>query len=136
MEPLRAQKQDVVGYKKTVATTATLYRDGTLMVDAVTDCNNSFHGLRGRITVLALDQGGRAVGVSQEMRCTTRGGLLDVFTCSSGRDTFTHKFPESVGQEAVTLEIFHGDDTLMGGDKLERLIRHANNVRTALAVFE
>jgi len=61
MEPLRAQKQDVVGYKKTVTTTATLYRDGTLVVDAVTDCNNSFHGLRGRITVLALDQGGRAV---------------------------------------------------------------------------
>jgi len=136
MEPLRADKTDVVGYKKTVTTTATLYRDGTLMVDAVTDCNNNFHGLRGRIMVVVLDQGGRAIGVTQEMRCTTRGGILDIFTPSSGRDNFAQKFPEIVGQAAANLEIFHGDDTLMGGNKLHTLIGHANDIRTALEVFQ
>lgn len=135
MEPLRAEKEDVVGYRKTVRTTATLYRDGTLMVDAVTDCNNNFHGLRARITVVALDGSGRAVGVSQEMCCTTRGGILDIFTPSSGRDKFAQKFPESVGEEAVTLQIFQDDDTGMGGDKLIKLLGHAGEVRAALAVF-
>ncbi|KLO15091.1 hypothetical protein SCHPADRAFT_902661 [Schizopora paradoxa] len=105
------------------------------MVDTFTECNNKFHGLRARITIVALDGRGRAIGVSQEMSCTTRGGILDIFSPSSGRDKFAQKFPESVGEEATSLEIFQDDETGMGAGKLLNVLNHAKDVRAVLADF-
>ncbi|KLO19886.1 hypothetical protein SCHPADRAFT_44860 [Schizopora paradoxa] len=133
MEPIRAEREDVVGYGKTVKTTATLYRDGTLLVNAETKCTNNFHGLRARITVLILDGNQQAIGVSQEMRCTTRGGVLDIFTPSSGRDQFRQRCSDPIGERAVSLEISQSDDTGMGGDKLMNLLSRAKEAHAAVA---
>jgi len=84
--------------------------------------------------MVVLDQQGRAIGVSQEMRCTTRRGELDIFTSSSGKNTFHQKFPDWVGQKAANLEIFHGDESL-GGAALRKRIDEAAKIGAAMAAF-
>jgi len=82
--------------------------------------------------VVVLDQQGQAIGVSQEMRCTTRGGVLDVFTSSSGK--IHQKIPEWVGQKAASLDIFHGDESL-GGAAFKKRIDEAVKIGAAIAAL-
>jgi hypothetical protein len=113
-QPLQATRSQEVGARKTITTTAALYRDGTLLVNVFTDCQNHFYGLRGRVLVVVRDGDGHALGVSSEMCCETRGGLLDIFTPSSGRQTFSQKFSDDVSGRAVALDIWQSDGEPLG----------------------
>jgi hypothetical protein len=93
-----------------MTTSATLYRDGMLVVNVFTDCANPFYGLRGRVVVVVRDGHGHAIGMTAEIRCATRGGLLDPFMYSSGRETFLQKLPPDVGERAVDLDIWQSDE--------------------------
>ncbi|KAF8960227.1 root hair defective 3 GTP-binding protein-domain-containing protein [Flammula alnicola] len=106
--PIQAFKQQLVASGRWMTTKATLYRDGKLLVDADTDSVSMFHGLRGRVLIGVRDGAGNAIGVTNEMRCTTRGGASDPFTPSSGIDIFSLKFPGDVGRRAAGLDIYHG----------------------------
>jgi len=112
---VQAMKTEEVGTRKTMTTTVALYRDGTLIVNVFTDCENHFYGLRGRVLIIIRDKNGCAIGVSSEICCETRGGLLDIFTYSSGRETFSQKFLDDVGERAVGLDIWQSDGKSFGG---------------------
>ncbi|KDQ57299.1 hypothetical protein JAAARDRAFT_35937 [Jaapia argillacea MUCL 33604] len=132
-EPVRASKIDQVGYQKQMTTEATLYRDGTLVANVFTDCDNNWHGLRGRVLIVALDRAGAAVGVSEVMRCTTRGGIMDIFTPSSGRETFTQKFPDDVAARVVSLDIYQAHDDDLGAVR-SRVMGLARDVAAVAAI--
>jgi hypothetical protein len=88
-----------------MTTTATLYRDGTLICNVMTDCKDPFHGLWGRVLVMIIDKDSHAIGSSEPINCATRGGALDIFTPSSGQESFTQKIAEDVARRAVRLDI-------------------------------
>lgn len=126
--PIQATKSEGVGFHKSMTTKASMYRNGQLMVEITTDCENLFHGLRGRALIAICDGSGNAIGVTEELRCTTRGGLLDPATPSAGKDIFSLQFPQEVGERAVCLDIMQTDaDDLKG--KLERILNLSNAVQ-------
>lgn len=125
---IQATKTEGVGFRKSMTTKACLYRSGQLLVEISTDCENLFHGLRGRALIVISDGSGNAIGVTEELRCTTRGGLLDPATPSAGKDIFSLQFPREIGERAVGLDIRQTDaDDLRG--KVERILNLSNTVQ-------
>ncbi|PPQ99267.1 hypothetical protein CVT24_009312 [Panaeolus cyanescens] len=125
--PIRVTKEDNVGSRKTMTTSATLYRDGKLVVDVYTRTRKNNEGLRGRVLVVVVDVNGNAVGISNELRCTTRGGVWDPFTPSSGHDQFHLQLPADVGRAAFSLDIYQTDNVTLGGT-VDRVIKNVNGV--------
>jgi hypothetical protein len=113
--PIRVSRTGSVGGDKSMTTTATLYRNGKLVVEVDTDCDDMWHGLRGRVLVVVRDGDGKACGVTDLLHCTTRGGTFDPFTPSSGTDIFHLQFPENVARKAVTLDIYQANGGTFGG---------------------
>ncbi len=107
--PVTASETEAVGYKKRMETTATLYRNGQLVIDTFTRNDNWTGALRGRVLVLVVDDRGRAIWVSRDWQCTTRCSIWDPSCASYGRQTFTEKFPDAVGQHAAKLDIYQAD---------------------------
>ena len=130
--PLEVTRTDSVGYEKAMTTKATLHRDGNIVVKTSTSCHDMFHGLRGRVLIVLRDVNGDAIGVTDRMCCTTRGGLLDFLTPSFGDDTFYLEFPREVASLAVGLDIWQADDASVG-DVLFRILRKAQDAGIAIA---
>jgi len=105
VQAIQASRTDTVGEAKTMNTTATLYRDGTLICNVMTDCRDPLHGLWGRVLVTIIDRDSCAIGSSEPINCATRGGTLDLFTPSSGQETFVQRMAEDVARRAVRLDI-------------------------------
>ncbi|KAJ7440418.1 hypothetical protein B0H11DRAFT_2205301 [Mycena galericulata] len=131
---LTETKSQEVGSYKTMESTATLYRDGRLSVDVWTECNNPMHGLRGRVLVIVYDEHHNAIARSQEIRCDTRGGVLDPFTPSSGRQSFVQQFPQEIGQQAAGLGILQADETIFGGDA-DRILKLVGVVKAVVQML-
>ena len=130
--PLEAIQTDSVGYEKWMTTKATLHRDGKVVVTSSTTCHDLFHGLRGRILIVLRDINGDAIGVTDKMCCTTRGGLLDLLTPYFGDDTFSLEFPREVASLAVVLDIWQGDDASIK-DVLSWIHEKAHDANIAIA---
>jgi hypothetical protein len=107
--PIQRSKADDVGWGKGIETTATLHRDGNLAVDSYGRNSNWFGGLRPRTLVVVVDEGGRAIWVSQVFESRTLCGVLDVTCASNRRETFVEAFPAAVGHHAVDVRIYHAD---------------------------
>jgi hypothetical protein len=105
VQAIEASRIDAVGYSKTMTTTATLYRDGTLVCKVFTDCQDPFHGLWGRVLIMIVDKDSHAIWKSEPFNCATRGGTLDVFTPSSGQESFTQTVPSEVARRAIRIDI-------------------------------
>ena len=110
--PVHAHQRREVGWGKFMETDATLYRDGTLAVTAKTECNNWTSGLRGRLLIVGIDSRGRAVWVSQPLRCTTRGSIPDFSTPSFGTDLIHENWPQEAAALIASLDIYQGDDAI------------------------
>ncbi len=132
-----------VGNHKFMRTSATLYRNGSLMVSAYTRNTHWSEGLRGRVLVVCVDSMGNAMWVSPLFQCTTRGSRGDVFTSSRGTDLFQANFPSAVGKYTHYLDIYQGDagsrpweqsrDAIIGGIRAAREI--AQEVKDALGAL-
>jgi len=108
--PIRVSRKGSVGSDKSMTMTATLYRNGKLVVEVDTDCDDMWHGLWGRVLVVVRDGDGKACGATNLLHCTTRGGTLDAFTpSSSGMDIFHLQFPENVTRKVVMLDIYQAN---------------------------
>jgi hypothetical protein len=129
--PITAEKAEDVGGRKRMTTKAKLYRDGRLVADIFTDCYHPTEGLRGRVLVVVLDNRSRAIWVSQEYQCTTRGGVLDPTTPSKGRDFKQEKFPDAVGRHAHALDIYQSNGPL--GDARQSLL---DTIKTATEIYD
>jgi len=123
LAPLKLEKTEKLAINKSMTTKATLYRDGTLICDTLTECRDLYFGLTGILVIAVYDNAGHVLAKSDEMQCKTRGGLLDLFTPSSGRERHTLKFPEDIARRATTLDIRQNDDGRSGGDPVENLER-------------
>jgi hypothetical protein len=60
--------------------------------------------------VVAVDNQGRAIWVSQVFTSATLWGVTDVSCASRRRDTFSENFPEAVGHYTAHMTIYHGDN--------------------------
>ena len=129
--PLEVIRTDSVGYEKAMTTKATLHRDGKVVVKTNTTCHDMFHGLRGRVLIVLRDVNGNAIGVTDKMCCSTRGGLLDFLTPSFGDDTFFLEFPQEVASLAVGLDIWQADNASVG-DVLSRVLEKAQDSSIAV----
>jgi len=83
-------------------------------VEVDTDCDDLMHELRGRVLVVVRDGDGNASGVTNVLHCTTRGGVWDPSTPSSGKDVFHLQFPEDVARRAVILDIYQANGGSLG----------------------
>ena len=97
-----------------MTTTATLYRNGKLVVEVDADCDDLMHGLRGHVLVVVRDGDGNASGATNVLHCTTRGGIWDPSTPSSRKDVFHLQFPEDVARRAVSLDIYQANGGSLG----------------------
>ena len=127
--PLEVIRTDSVGYEKAMTTKATLYRDGNVVVKTSTSCHDMFYGLRGRVLIVLRDINGDAIGVTEKMCCTTRGGLLDFLTPSFGDDMFFLEFPRDIANIAVSLDIWQADNASVG-DVLSGILEKAQGTVT------
>ena len=133
--PIRVSRTASVGSDKSMTTTATLYRNGKLVVEVDTDCDDLMHGLRGRVLVVARDGDGNASGATNVLHCTTRGGVWDPSTPSSGKDVFYLQFPEDVARRAVSLDIYQANGGSLG-TALNNILQVGNVVLAVLGAAE
>jgi hypothetical protein len=110
--PVEASKSEHVGSRKRMVTRATLYRNGLLNVNTFSESYHPTEGLTGRVLIICVDDDARAIWVSEEFRCTTRGGRLDFTTPSKGTNNFVQNLPEPVGRYTSTLDIYHSTGPL------------------------
>ena len=106
LEPIRARERERFTATKSIENSATLYRDGKLMLEADTDNNTFNHALRERVLLIVLDKAGSTIGVTSEMHCTLRSGFNPFGPPRCGR---VLQFPRDVGRRAETLHIFQKD---------------------------
>jgi len=130
VSPIRVSRTASVGSDKSMTTTATLYRNGKLVVEVDTDCDDLMHGLRGRVLVVVRDGDGNASGATNMLHCTTRGGVWDPST-PSGKDVFHLQFLEGVARRAVSLDIYQANGGSLGG-ALNRILQAGNVVLAVL----
>jgi hypothetical protein len=110
-EPVRGSKMnEEVGWGKHMDTSATLYRDGRLVVDSYERNDNWFGALRSEIIVVCVDPLGRSQWVSEVFKCATRCSVPDVSCASYGRQTFQQALPEAVGKWTSRLDIYQADN--------------------------
>ena len=107
--PITASKDQRVGDEKRLTTTATLYRDGLLVLDVFSKCTHPFEPLRGDVAVVAVNAAGRAHWVSEIVECTTAAGIFDPSYPSQWRQSFSRRFPEAVARRTARLEIFQAN---------------------------
>lgn len=104
-----SQQRQVVGYERTMTTEGKLYRNGQMMCTVYTKNNNWIGGLRGKVLLVAIDDAGRSIWVSKELKATTRCSIPDVSCASYGQDIFSEKFPDAIGQHAVRVDVYQAD---------------------------
>ena len=127
---LSCSQTDRVGNQKTIATSATLSRNGFLALSSHAINRHLSEGLRGRVLVVVRDARGNHVWVSQEFQHRTLCSRLDLFCSSNRRTTFTEAMPAAVGRHAATMEIYHADGASFR-DLRESVI---NGLRTSTAI--
>ncbi|MCT7955160.1 hypothetical protein [Laspinema palackyanum] len=120
-EPIRVSESEEVGNKKSMSTTATLYKNGLLSIETFSRSQHRSEGLRGYVLVICMDSAGRAIWISKSYRCTTRCSKFD-FTCASaGTDAWQEKLPDEVGKYTTGLDIVQSDEGL--GDFRNKVIQ-------------
>jgi hypothetical protein len=107
--PLERSRDSEVGHGKRIETTATLFRNGQFVADVFGHNNNWFAGLRPRTLVVAVDNRGRSIWVSDVLASQTLCSVWDA-CASNRRETFLNSFPEAVGHHAADLRIYHADE--------------------------
>jgi hypothetical protein len=132
--PVTAFEAESVGYKKRMETNATLYRNGQLAINVFTRNDNWTGGLRGHVLVLVIDASGRAIYVSKDWECALRCSIWDPSCASYGRQTFTEKFPDAIGQYAARLDIYQADGNSLVDVRAQliRAIKGATDVAQAV----
>lgn len=108
--PVTRKNTQDIGSGKKLETTATQYRNGLLMVDSWAKNSNWFGGMRPKTLVVAVDNRGRAIWVSQVFTSATLCGVMDVSCASQRRETFSEQFPEAVGHYTAHMQIYHADN--------------------------
>jgi hypothetical protein len=108
--PLRRTNAQDIGAGKHVTSTATEYRNGLLVLDSYSKNDNWWYGMRPKTLVVAVDNQGRAIWVSQVFNSATLCGVVDPSCASQRRETFTQQFPDAVGHYTAHLEIYHADN--------------------------
>lgn len=123
-------EEQEVGALKWITTDTTLYRDGTLGIDAFARCSNLFSGLRPHILVVFYDSSRRAIWVSNEYIMATCCSLFDVSCASWRRQTFLEKYPEVVGRYTEGIDVYHADGESFVNlrDQFLRAIRESKEV--------
>jgi hypothetical protein len=108
--PLNRSNTQDIGSGKKMESRVTQYRNGLMMVDSWAKNTNWFGGMRPKTLVVAVDNQGRAIWVSQVFTSSTLCGVLDVSCASQRRETFSETFPEAIGHYAASLDIYHADN--------------------------
>jgi hypothetical protein len=109
---IKANKSGNVGNKKRMSTDAVLYKNGLLNIETSSQSKHPTEGLRGHVLVICVDDASKAIWVSKDYKCTTRGGRLDPFCASAGTNAWQEQFPEAVGQHTTSLNIVHSEEGL------------------------
>lgn len=107
--PLTTSKDESVGDGKRLSTTATLYRDGLLVLDVFSRCTHPFEPLQGDVAIVAVNAAGRAHWVSEIVECSTAAGAFDPSHPSQWRESFSRRFPEPVARGTARLEILQAN---------------------------
>ncbi|WP_028067092.1 hypothetical protein [Solirubrobacter soli] len=107
--PLARTNSQDIGSGKHMTSTATEFRNGLLTVDSYAKNDNWFYGMRPKTLVVAVDNMGRAIWVSQVFNSATVCGVTDPTCASQRRETFTESFPDAVGHYTADLRIYHAD---------------------------
>jgi hypothetical protein len=128
--PLTVNRDDDVALGKIMRTTATLYRDGRLIVKISTSCKNWFIGFAGRALVAIRDADANAIGVTEQLRCSDRGSLFDWSRPCDGDDVFTLEFPPEIARRAVGLDIWQSSDEQTLGDVLSTILQKAPGLKS------
>jgi hypothetical protein len=108
--PLTRTNAQDIGAGKHVTSTATQYRNGLLMLDSYSKNDNWWYGMRPKTLVVAVDNQGRAIWVSNVFNSATLCGVADLSCASQRRETFSQQFPGAVGHHTAHLEIYHADN--------------------------
>jgi len=94
---------------KWMMTNATLYRDGTYVINTQSRSNNTSEGLWGRVFLVFVDIRGRAIGMTPIYNCKTCCSTWD-FTGPSGQvDAFTGQIPPAIALYTFRIDVYHFD---------------------------
>ena len=113
--PLFEDQADTVGAGKRIETTAELFGNDQMVVQARTINSSWVAGLRGRVLIVILDEQNRAIWVTDTIECRTRCSVPDPSCASEGLETFNLSFPAHpeagfvIRKYARTMRIFHSD---------------------------
>jgi hypothetical protein len=127
---IEASESDNVAKGKSMSTKATLSLNGLLTIETKSRSSLKTQGLKGHVVVVVYDASGNAIWLSNEHKCTTRGGTWDPTCASSGTDSWFEQFPAEVGQYAASLDIVHDDEGL---GRMVQIFRNAIKTSQTIA---
>jgi hypothetical protein len=128
--PITRSAGNWLGSGKYLATTPTLYRDGSLYVQSYGQNNNWFYGMRPNQFIVVLDSNGRQIWVSQLFQNATLCGVMDPSCGSSRAENFYQKLPQVVAENAADLKIYQSDSPSFAAtrDWVKNAIATANDL--------
>jgi hypothetical protein len=111
---VKAYTKAEVAWAKHTEVWATMYRNGSLVVNTKSKCDAPISGYRPNTLIVAVDGQGRLVWASQTLHGDTLCAVLDPTCNSSGTDTFQEQWPNEIAQIVTRLDIFPSDNGIYG----------------------
>lgn len=107
-DQVKASKEDAVKDHRYMRSDVTLYRNGKLVIQTRSWSRKSTGGLKGQtVFVVAVDDKGNAIWVSQVHKLRTVGGRKDPTTASDRTDTNSETWPEVIARHTKSIDIYH-----------------------------
>lgn len=114
MAELIVTEGDRVAPGRTMTTTATLYRDGTLKLENTSKSVHFTRGLRGHSLYVILLQNDKALFLSEVHYPPTVAGQGDWFGDSTVKRTYTESVPAVIAAAVNRMDIIHNSGDLHG----------------------
>jgi hypothetical protein len=108
-QPVPIEANQEVGSGKRLQVHGQLYRNGSMDASVYSRNDSWVGGLRGRVLVAVVDDGGHQIWVSTVFNAATACSVPDVSCASYRQEVWAEAFPASIGQYANHCDVYCGD---------------------------
>lgn len=104
--PIKVSETASYGSRRRIQCNASLFKNGEVIIEATSTCDNNHFGIKGaHVWLLLIDEKGNCLWVTKQFKCKTVGGRWDPTTPSSHNDVFHETIPGQVASLVSNIDI-------------------------------
>ena len=104
--PIKVSETASSGSRRRIECNASLFKNGEVIIEATSTCDNNHFGIEGaHVWLILIDDKGNILWVTKQFKCKTVGGRWDPTTPSSHHDVFHETIPEEVASLISNIDI-------------------------------